>query len=67
MASTSDAPLNIIPTTTPPHSPSANEHLSFPTTLEEHGPEPPAASRQQPRQLLKDRLYIGNLHPTVDE
>lgn len=22
---------------------------------------------QQSRQVLKDRLYIGNLHPTVDE
>ncbi|KDR70273.1 hypothetical protein GALMADRAFT_76553 [Galerina marginata CBS 339.88] len=24
-------------------------------------------NEQLPRQLLKDRLYIGNLHPTVDE
>lgn len=22
---------------------------------------------EQPRQILKDRLYVGNLHPTVDE
>ena len=54
MASTSKSP-----------SPSLNEHLSFPSI------EPPEQSspinHQQSRQVLKDRLYIGNLHPTVDE
>lgn len=28
---------------------------------------PPPSVPVQPRQLLKDRLYVGNLHPTVDE
>lgn len=29
--------------------------------------EVPQTAPVQPRQLLKDRLYVGNLHPTVDE
>ncbi|KAJ8689872.1 hypothetical protein PTI98_012732 [Pleurotus ostreatus] len=44
-----------------------DDHLSYPTlqlassTLEVKQVPP------QPRQILQDRLYIGNLHPSVDE
>ena len=45
-----------------PPAPSLNEHLSFPS------PEPDSSvPLSQPRQVLKDRLYVGNLHPSVDE
>ncbi|KAF8234504.1 hypothetical protein L208DRAFT_1393891 [Tricholoma matsutake] len=47
-------------------SPSPNEHLSFPASSNEHA-EQSSIQPQQSRQVLKDRLYIGNLHPTVDE
>ncbi|TFK65984.1 hypothetical protein BDN72DRAFT_962102 [Pluteus cervinus] len=41
-----------------------DQHLSFPT----FAAEPEAVPHTQPtKQLLKDRLYVGNLHPTVDE
>ncbi|KAG5342930.1 putative RNA-binding protein 18 [Termitomyces sp. T112] len=40
------------------------EHLSYPSTLEE---SPAESSTHSERPLLKDRLYVGNLHPTVDE
>jgi RNA recognition motif-containing protein len=43
-----------------------NEHLTFPSA-ESDAPEPPTNALPQPRLLLKDRLYVGNLHPTVDE
>jgi RNA recognition motif-containing protein len=43
-----------------------NEHLTFPFAgsdiAESLNYIPP-----QPRLVLKDRLYVGNLHPTVDE
>lgn len=43
-----------------------NEHLTFPFAgsdiVESLNHTPP-----QPRLVLKDRLYVGNLHPTVDE
>lgn len=50
---------------TPPTT--ANDHLTYPSasTSEEAPPPPPATA--QPKVLLKDRLYVGNLHPTVDE
>jgi hypothetical protein len=42
------------------------EHLSFPAVYEAptstSGPAAPQA-----RPLLRDRLYVGNLHPTIDE
>ncbi len=40
--------------------------LSYPdsSSIPEDLPLPAPA---QPRKLLKDRLYVGNLHPTVDE
>jgi hypothetical protein len=44
-------------------SPSQNEHLSFPALPAEQ----PSVLPQLSRQVLKDRLYIGNLHPSVDE
>ncbi|KAL1694008.1 hypothetical protein GGG16DRAFT_122854 [Schizophyllum commune] len=41
-------------------------HLSYPTT--EPVVLPPSSSTSTPaRPLLKERLYVGNLHPTVDE
>ncbi|KAG6917431.1 hypothetical protein DXG01_002517 [Tephrocybe rancida] len=43
------------------------DHLSYPTTLDESPAESSTAPSAPERQLLKDRLYIGNLHPTVDE
>jgi hypothetical protein len=63
MASTStpsSSPSSTLPT------PSFKEHLSYPSDID---PEPTSGRQQpqQPRQVLKDRLYIGNLHPTVDE
>lgn len=42
----------------------AIEHLSYPQTLEE---SPAESSTHSERPLLKDRLYVGNLHPSVDE
>ncbi|KAI0795094.1 hypothetical protein C8Q75DRAFT_526964 [Abortiporus biennis] len=47
---------------------SETTHLSFPSaaTVSTSDTHPPP-STSQPRQLLKDRLYVGNLHPTVDE
>ena len=40
-------------------------HLSYPVASGSKELTPPPAPR--PRQLLKDRLYVGNLAPTVDE
>ncbi|KAG6862226.1 hypothetical protein C0995_002157 [Termitomyces sp. Mi166 len=40
------------------------ELLSYPSTLEEY---PAESFIHSERPLLKDRLYVGNLHPTVDE
>ncbi|KAG6896437.1 hypothetical protein C0992_008314, partial [Termitomyces sp. T32_za158] len=42
----------------------ATEHLSYPSALEE---SPAESSTHSERPLLKDRLYVGNLHPSVDE
>ncbi|KAJ7728420.1 hypothetical protein DFH07DRAFT_930517 [Mycena maculata] len=55
---------------TPPPTPSVSleDHLSYPTFSTE--PEPEASTSKtppKPRQTLQDRLYIGNLHPSVDE
>lgn len=43
-----------------------NEHLTFPSVLDDT-PEPAVREPPQLRSVLKDRLYVGNLHPTVDE
>ncbi|KAF8631455.1 hypothetical protein AX15_002393 [Amanita polypyramis BW_CC] len=42
-----------------------NEHLTFPSTSD--SAETPVPVPPQPRPVLKDRLYVGNLHQTVDE
>ncbi|KAJ7126135.1 hypothetical protein C8R44DRAFT_617968 [Mycena epipterygia] len=58
------------PNTPPPASASVSleDHLSYPTFSAEQAPEPSTSKvPPQPRQTLHDRLYIGNLHPTVDE
>lgn len=46
---------------------SASSHLSYPASQSDPStstslPQPPPQ-----RELLKNRLYVGNLHPTVDE
>ncbi|KAI0674200.1 hypothetical protein C8Q78DRAFT_1013530 [Trametes maxima] len=41
--------------------------LSYPAPSELPVPPASSSSSAQPRTLLKDRLYVGNLHPTVDE
>ncbi|KAF9491058.1 hypothetical protein BDN71DRAFT_104579 [Pleurotus eryngii] len=44
-----------------------DNHLSYPASQ----PASPKSELKQvppqPRQVLQDRLYIGNLHPSVDE
>jgi RNA recognition motif-containing protein len=62
-----------------PHTPSTSistsntPFLSFPSSTSGQnletagrGKEPPTQDKEK-KKLLKDRLYIGNLHPTVDE
>ncbi|KAF9070660.1 hypothetical protein BDP27DRAFT_1292181 [Rhodocollybia butyracea] len=44
--------------------PEVSELLSFPTNTHV---SPVPSSSSSSRQLLKDRLFIGNLHPSVDE
>lgn len=44
---------------------SENVHLSYPTFDEPRQSSPPVLN--QARSVLKDRLYVGNLHPSVDE
>ncbi|KAH9849673.1 hypothetical protein C2E23DRAFT_736989 [Lenzites betulinus] len=45
-----------------------DELLSYPAPSELAVPLPSSSSSTaQPRTILKDRLYVGNLHPTVDE
>ncbi|KAI8986841.1 hypothetical protein BD414DRAFT_578105 [Trametes punicea] len=47
---------------------SLNELLSYPTPSEVSIPlASSSSSSAQPRPILKERLYVGNLHPTVDE
>jgi hypothetical protein len=41
-------------------------HLSYPAPADPTIPERPQQT-EQPKKLLKDRLYVGNLHPSVDE
>ncbi|KAG6842114.1 hypothetical protein C0991_002768 [Blastosporella zonata] len=43
------------------------DHLSYPSTLDESPAESSSAPNPPERHLLKDRLYVGNLHPSVDE
>ncbi|KAI0746651.1 hypothetical protein C8Q80DRAFT_1176502 [Daedaleopsis nitida] len=44
-----------------------DEHLSYPTPSEPIAPVASSSTSAQSRPLLKDRLYVGNLHPSVDE
>ncbi|KAJ8454645.1 hypothetical protein ONZ51_g12911 [Trametes cubensis] len=44
-----------------------NELLSYPAPSELSVPLASSSSSARPRTILKDRLYVGNLHPTVDE
>ena len=39
-----------------------DDHLFYPDAVAIDEPSPP-----DQRPLLKDRLYVGNLHPSVDE
>ncbi|KAF7360396.1 Single-stranded nucleic acid binding protein [Mycena venus] len=51
-----------------PPADSLDHYLSHPTYSEELSPEASTSKDpSQSRQTLQDRLYIGNLHPTVDE
>ncbi|CCM01052.1 uncharacterized protein FIBRA_03100 [Fibroporia radiculosa] len=45
--------------------PPASSHLSYPTFTASPAASPPRSD--QPRPILQERLYVGNLHPTVDE
>ncbi|KAG5645937.1 hypothetical protein DXG03_004727 [Asterophora parasitica] len=64
-----DTSLDSLETHSESPTPGANEHLSFPVTFPDESPAESSASASTPtpRALLKDRLYIGNLHPSVDE
>ena len=46
-----------------------DDHLHFPVVTDEAVDldSHTNASDNQPRQILKDRLYVGSLHPSVDE
>ncbi|KIM76871.1 hypothetical protein PILCRDRAFT_77363, partial [Piloderma croceum F 1598] len=55
---------------TPPPTTTTTPFLSFPNQDDDPGPstDRDATAPAQPKKtLLKDRLYVGNLHPTVDE
>lgn len=43
------------------------EHLSYPTPSEPAAPVASSSTPAQTRPILRDRLYVGNLHPSVDE
>ncbi|PPQ67689.1 hypothetical protein CVT26_007416 [Gymnopilus dilepis] len=66
MASTSAVTLDDLASST---SPSLDGHLFYPSTDNNDAvPESSKAPVDHPsRQVLRDRLYVGNLHPTVDE
>jgi len=67
MASSSRVTLDDLAPPTPRHPPIDN-HLFYPTVEEKESQNEREASPFEPtRQVLKDRLYIGNLHPSVDE
>ncbi|KAI1798313.1 hypothetical protein LXA43DRAFT_979776 [Ganoderma leucocontextum] len=56
------------PPSTVPASPPLEDHLSYPTASEPTVPLASSSSSATPvRPLLKDRLYVGNLHSSVDE
>ncbi|KAI0288336.1 hypothetical protein BC826DRAFT_1166255 [Russula brevipes] len=47
--------------------PSISSHLSYPTTESNASASTSHAPSPTPREVLKNRLYVGNLHQTVDE
>lgn len=49
--------------------PTLDDHLYFPVITDQDTlPDSHAnTTDNQPRQILRDRLYVGNLHPSVDE
>ena len=52
-----------------PQTTTFDDHLYFPV-ITDQDPLPDShanATDNQPRQILRDRLYVGNLHPSVDE
>lgn len=64
----SSTPTAIPTNTIVPEEPST--FLSFPSSSRIEEPEPQLkdpSQEKKKKQLLKDRLYVGNLHPTVDE
>ena len=45
-----------------------DDHLHFPVITDQDPPDSHAnTTDNQPRQILRDRLYVGSLHPSVDE
>ncbi|TFK37034.1 hypothetical protein BDQ12DRAFT_685713 [Crucibulum laeve] len=62
----SDSLDSLLPGPNQPSTSSLSDHLSYPTH-EDEAIVDQLEQPEQPRQLLKDRLYIGNLHPSVDE
>ncbi|PIL27421.1 hypothetical protein GSI_10569 [Ganoderma sinense ZZ0214-1] len=66
------SPAVASPERTPPRTASLSaaleDHLSYPAASEPIAPPTSSSSSvAQLRPLLKDRLYVGNLHPSVDE
>lgn len=59
-----------LPFLAPPIMADASQHLTYPNASSRPLPPPPVstpvASSSKP-EVLSDRLYVGNLHPTVDE
>ncbi|KAF7760224.1 hypothetical protein Agabi119p4_10900 [Agaricus bisporus var. burnettii] len=49
------------------HGASPSQHLSYPAFDTDPQPDKAESSQSQHPQLCKDRIYIGNLHPSVDE
>jgi len=45
----------------------SSSHLSYPSLEPQPSPSTSLEPSHPPRELLKNRLYVGNLHPTVDE
>ncbi|KAI5117771.1 hypothetical protein M0805_003590 [Coniferiporia weirii] len=45
----------------------SNAHLTYLTHTTHEKSESPPPAAPVPRELSKNRLYVGNLHPTVDE
>jgi hypothetical protein len=46
---------------------STSSLLSYPVSQPEPSTSTTLPRSSPPRELLKNRLYVGNLHPTVDE